>query len=198
MKISNSCRKSQKSDFSTAYRIKIANMGNNSTLLKKPARPARKPYPLLSTTGTGVVPKTKTDADAKEDPAPAHRPKEETQLKKRWITIDDSQQYALTAKGNGWYPCLHSRRINFYLKTDEVWKYGVARGGDFGRFKATFLIRNKVSCIVQYKGAFTHCLRQEQIRLFNYSDLPENLARPPAQRLPRPPYNPDVPLADVF
>ena len=185
MKISDSCRKSQKSDISTAYPIKISNMGNNCSLRKEPASPA-------------VEPQADTDVAGKGNPGPAHRPTEETLFEQRWIPIGDSRQYALTAKGNGWYPCLHSRRTNFYLKTNEVWKYGVARGGDFGRFKATFLIRNKVSCVIQYKGAFTHCQRQVQIRLFNYPNLPENTARPPAQRLPRPPYNPDVPFTDIF
>jgi hypothetical protein len=169
-------------------------MGNNSALLKKPPTAASL---LCNPVGPAVGFRTNTGIAAKENPDPAHKPKEETQLKRRWTTIDDSEQYALTAKGNGWYPCLHSRRINFYLKTNEVWKYGVARSGEFGRFKATFLIRNKVSYIVQFKGAFSQCLRQEQIRLFNYRNLPENLARPPAQQLPRPPYNTDVPLAGV-
>lgn len=170
-------------------------MGNNSASREKPAQPAGKPDPSLA---PAVMPRTDTDVAGKESPGPSQQLKEETLFNQRWIPVGGAQQYALTAKGNGWYPCLHSRRINFYLKTNEVWKYGVARGGDFGRFRATFLIRNKVSCIVQYKGSFTHCQRQVQIRLFNYPNLPENTARPPAQRLPRPPYNPDVPFADVF
>lgn len=130
--------------------------------------------------------------------APAGNPAEETQIQQRRATPDDFEQYALTAGRGGWYPCLHSRRINFYLKTDEVWKYGFGGSGAFGRFKATFLLKNNVSCIIQYRGSFAECLRQEQLRLFKYRNLPENLARPPAQQLPRPPYNPIVPFADVF
>lgn len=198
MKITDSYRKTQNSDPSTAHRIKMSNMEHDSALLKKPAFPARNARPLLHSAGTAVAPRAKTSPEPGGMPAPARNPAEETQFKQRRNTPDDFEQYALTAGRNGWYPCLHSRRINFYLKTDEVWKYGVAGSGVFGRFKATFLIKNKVSCIVQYRGSFAQCLRQEQIRLFNYPNLPENLARPPARQLTRPPYNPIVPFADFF
>jgi hypothetical protein len=171
-------------------------MGNNSALLKKPPTAAS----LLCNPGRAGrwVSERIQALPRRKILIPAHKPKEETQLKRRWTTIDDSEQYALTAKGNGWYPCLHSRRINFYLKTNEVWKYGVARSGEFGRFKATFLIRNKVSYIVQFKGAFFPgvCDRNRS-GCSTTATCRKNLARPPAQQLPRPPYNTDVPLAGV-
>lgn len=117
-------------------------------------------------------------------------PKEEAKLQKRLKEIDDSEQYALVAKMDGWYPCLHSGRATCYLLAGEVWKYGVTSKGEFGRYSSMFISRNNVSYIVEYKGNMAECLKQEQIKLFNYPYLPENLARPPEDRLPRPPYNP--------
>ncbi len=116
--------------------------------------------------------------------------KEEKKLQKRLKEIDDSEQYALVATIDGWYPCLHSGHPICHLLIGEVWKYGVTSKGKLGRYTAVFLVENQVSYLVQYKGTYSECLKQEQIRLFNYRYLPENLARPPAEQLPRPPYNP--------
>lgn len=124
-----------------------------------------------------------------ENDAPKLSPQDEAKLEKRLKEIDDSEQYALVATLNGWYPCLHSGRATCYLKIGEVWKYGVTSKGEFGRYTVAFLIKNKVSYVVQFKGNIAECLKQEQIRLYNYPNLPENLARPPTERLPRPPYN---------
>lgn len=121
---------------------------------------------------------------------PKLNPKEQAKLRKRLKEIDDSEQYALIAKGNGWYPCLHSGRTSYYLKANEVWKYGVTSKGEFGRYTAKFLVSNNVSYDIQFKGNYSECLKQEQVKLFNYRYLPENLARLLAERLPRPPYNP--------
>lgn len=121
--------------------------------------------------------------------APVLKPKEKAKLDKRLREIDDSEQYALVAKADGWYPCLHSGKTTCHLLGGEVWKYGVTSKGQFGRYSNNFLLKNKVSYIVEFKGNFAECLKQEQIRLFDYPYLPENLARPLAERLERPPYN---------
>lgn len=117
-------------------------------------------------------------------------PREEEKLGKRLREIDDSEQYALVAIADGWYPCLHSGRAVCYLHTGEIWKYGVTSKGQFRRYSAAFLVKNRVSYIVQFKGTLSECLKQEQIKLYYYPHLPENLARPAVDRLPRPPYNP--------
>ena len=127
---------------------------------------------------------------SKESETPKLSPKEDARLEKRLKEIDDSEQYALIAASNGWYPCLHSGRITCYLLAGEIWKYGVTSKGEFWRYSAAFLVKNNVSYIIQFKGNFAECLKQEQIKLFSYPYLPENLARPLNDRLPRPPYNP--------
>lgn len=116
-------------------------------------------------------------------------PIEEEKLYKRLREIDESEQYALLAIEDSWYPCLHKGRTTCFLKKGEVWKYGVTSKGQTGRYPDAFLIKNRVSYFIQYSGTFSECLKQEQIQLFNYPYLPENLARDPVERLPRPPYN---------
>jgi len=117
-------------------------------------------------------------------------PQEEAKLQKRLKEIDDSEQYALLASEDGWYSCLHSGRNSIYLKVGEVWKYGVTSKGKLGRYTPSFMLKNKVSYIAQFNGNFAECLKQEQIKLYNYPYLPENLSRPASERLPRPPFNP--------
>lgn len=121
---------------------------------------------------------------------PKLHPKEEERLLKRLQEIDDSEQYALIAKKDGWYPCLHSGRTTFYLKAGEVWKYGVTSKGQIGRYTLKFLVQNQVEYHVQFKGTFSECLKQEQIKLYYYPYIMKNQARPLSERLPRPPYNP--------
>ena len=121
---------------------------------------------------------------------PKLHPKEEERLLKRLMEIDDSEQYALIATKGGWYPCLHSGHTIYYLHAGEIWKYGVTSKGRIGRYTLKFLVQNQVVYHVQFKGTFSECLKQEQIKLFHYPYLPENLARPATERLPRPPYNP--------
>ncbi|MEZ4927924.1 MAG: hypothetical protein R3A50_16695 [Saprospiraceae bacterium] len=126
----------------------------------------------------------------KEAPSPELQPKEKAKLEQKIREIDDSEQYALIANNNGWYPCLHSGRSSYYLLKGEIWKYGVTSKGQFGRYTVKFLRNNNVSYIIEFKGNMAECLKMEQIKLFNYPFLPENMTRPINDRLPRPPYNP--------
>lgn len=168
-------------------------MGSVKPELEKANTPTEKPFPWLLiiavTLGNTFFLLSKL-ALPQEGGAPKLSPKEENQLQERLREIDDSEQYALVAISDGWYPCLHKGRTSCYLKAGEIWKYGVTSKGEFRRYSPSFLYQNNVSYIVQFKGNFSECLKQEQIKLYNYRYLPENLARPPADQLPRPPYNP--------
>ena len=117
-------------------------------------------------------------------------PKEEAKLQKRLKEIDDAEQYALLAKNDGFYPCIINGFKPYYLKAGEVWKYGVTTKSERGRYSIKFLVHNDVLYLVQFRGNIAECLKMEQIKLFMYPFLPENLARPLELQLPRPPYNP--------
>ena len=114
---------------------------------------------------------------------------EEERLQRRLQEIDDAEQYALLAEVDGWYPCNHPGRKTYFLKESEVWKYGTTTKGKEGRYGYKYLQNLQVSYIVQFQGTIAECLKEEQRKLFNYPYLPENLARPESDHLPRPPYN---------
>lgn len=168
-------------------------MGAAKPQQPEPKTKTGKPFLLLLAVATVIVlaivwfPRILAD---EEYGYPKLHPKEEERLQRRLKEIDDSEQYALLAETDGWYPCLHSGRSVFYLKAGEVWKYGVTSKGKIGRYTGSFLVNNSVTYDIQFKGTFSECLKQEQIKLFNYRYLPENLARPPEERLSRPPFNP--------
>lgn len=168
-------------------------MGTEQPISPRPVAP-REPHSTKNSVTTGILLLLMAASigwlvfmSDEEQPRPA--PQEIARLNKRLREIDESEQYALIASVNGWYACLHKGRPAVHLLAGEVWKYGVTSKGEFGRYTASFLLKNKVSYIVQFRGNFADCLKQEQIKLFAYPWLPENLARLPADRLPRPPYN---------
>jgi len=121
--------------------------------------------------------------------APKLNPQDEAKLQKRLKEIDEAHQYALIAIDAGWYPCNHLGRTTYYLLPGEVWKYGTTTKGQVGRYRVNYLEEINVFYIVQFRGTISECLKEEQRKLFNYPYLPENLARPAKDRLPRPPYN---------
>lgn len=165
-------------------------MGADKPTFEKPEQSTQNQfYYILASLAVLFFILYKTYIVVKTFPDPQLSPRESRKLDKRLREIEESEQYALIASMNGWYACLHSGRTTVYLKKGEVWKYGVTSKGEGGRYKDSFLISNKVSYIKQFSGTFSECLKQEQIKLFNYPYLPENLARPPAEHLTRPPYN---------
>ncbi len=165
-------------------------MGANKPLTQNPRQGTSKStYLLLVCSVLLIIAFITNSVLEKSGNEPKLSRKEEEKLQKRLKEIDESEQYALVAMEDGWYPCLHSGRISCYLKKGEVWKYGVTSKGEFGRYTALFLSKNRVTYFIEYDGTFSECLKQEQIKLFNYPYLPENLARLPAERLSRPPYN---------
>ncbi len=116
--------------------------------------------------------------------------KHQKQLEKKLEELEDAEQYALIATKEGFYPCLHSGFVQYHLHVGEVWKYGVTTKGERGRYSSEFILNNAVAYIVQFKGTVSECYQAEQIQLFSYPVLPENLARPEKYRLLRPPNNP--------
>ena len=116
--------------------------------------------------------------------------KHQQQLQRKLNELDEAEQYALIATKEGFYPCLHSGHASYFLHVGEIWKYGVTTKGERGRYTGQYLLDNSVAYVIQYLGTVGECLKEEQVKLFSYPLLPENLARPEKDRLIRPPYNP--------
>jgi len=112
------------------------------------------------------------------------------ELQNKIDEADEAEQYALIALTDGWYTCVHSGFGAYYLKAGEVWKYGTTTKGEQGRYDYKFLRANRVNYVVQFRGTLHACLKEEQVKLYMYPLLPENLAREEELRLIRPPYNP--------
>ena len=165
-------------------------MGDNKPSMQKPeVKTVKSPRFLIIISALLITVLIRNLILQNAEPATRLSPKERKKLEKRLREIDESEQYALIARTDGWYPCLHSGRTSYYLKKGEVWKYGVTSKGKTGRYTTDYLVKNRVNYFVQYIGTFSECLKEEQIKLYYYPYLPENLVRPPADRLPLPPYN---------
>lgn len=161
-------------------------------LSKEPTRTKPSVLPLLAV-AAGIIIASALIIEVffvKEEPSPKLSPKDKTRLERKMKEIDDAEQYALLAANDGLYTCLHSGRAICFLRKGEVFKYGVTTKGEFGRYNTSFMMKHNVIYIIQFKGNVAECLIQEQVKLFNYPYMPENLARLPENQLPRPPFNP--------
>lgn len=116
--------------------------------------------------------------------------KHQQKLERKLAELEEGEQYVLIATRDGLYPCVHDGYPLYFLHVGEVWKYGTTIKGQRGRYGSQYMEDNAVSYIVEFRGTMGECLQQEQIKLFSYPLLPENLARTEEKRLLRPPYNP--------
>jgi hypothetical protein len=167
-------------------------MGADKPEVGRPITVPETSFPLLQILAALIlvfVALLQKEEGKEESKAPKLNPKEQIKLDRRLKEIDDSEQYALVAMIDGWYPCNHSGRSAFHLLPGEVWKYGTTTKGQFGRYSIKYLAGINVSYVIQYQGTIAECLKEEQRKLFSYPYLPESLARPMKDRLPRPPYN---------
>ena len=124
-----------------------------------------------------------------KDGEPQLKKKREKQLVKEQKEIDEAEQYALLALTSKHYPCLRCPTPVIFLRKGEVWKYGVTRKGEKGRYTVNYLEQNHFEYFVQFRGTLSDCLKEEKAKIFRYPLLPENLARPNPERLANPPGN---------
>lgn len=103
--------------------------------------------------------------------------------------IEEAEQYALIARVSGMYPCYLCPSKRIFLKAGEVWKYGVTRKGQRGRYPESFLQANGLYYEIQFVGTYAQCLYEEKVKLYHYPLFPENLARPDSLKLLFPPGN---------
>jgi len=96
--------------------------------------------------------------------------------------LDDAEQYVLLAAKPGHYPCFScTGKSSIFLHQGQVWKYGVTRKGERGRY-GNWHVDQGLLYFIEYTGPL-----QEKLKIYNYALLPENLARTPP--LIRPPGN---------
>lgn len=117
------------------------------------------------------------------------KPKREAERDRQMKKIDEAEQYALIANVPGYYECLHCPSKRMFLKTNEVWKYGVTNQGEKQRYTTQFFRHRQLKYVVQFSGTYSQCLVEEKRKLFEYPLLPENLARPDSLKLVLPPGN---------
>ncbi|MEM9990454.1 MAG: hypothetical protein AAF738_01755 [Bacteroidota bacterium] len=99
-------------------------------------------------------------------------------LQNRLDELEEGEQYVLRADVNGYYPCYNcGDTLEIFLYTSEVWKYGVTTKEQKGRYTQSYSQRNKLNYFPEFVGEIGECLKQEQIKIFNYAILPENVKR---------------------
>lgn len=114
-------------------------------------------------------------------------PERRQKLEKELEELENAEQYVLIAERDGWYSCFNCPgEAYIFLHSGEIWKYGVTRKGEKKRY-GDWHINQSLIYFVQYQGPLQECLKQEKIKIYTYSLLPENLKR--KYPLIRPPGN---------
>ncbi len=169
-------------------------MGANSpqppTLSPEPKKKSLLPFILGGAVLLNVCALQRSDVVEYIEGEPRLTDKHRQRLEKKLTELEEGEQYVLIARKEGWYPCVHNGHPLYFLHVGEVWRYGTTIKGQRGRYSSKFMKENNLSYIVQFRGTMGECLQQEQIKLFYYPLLPENLARPKEMRLLLPPFNP--------
>ncbi|MEK7256965.1 MAG: hypothetical protein AAB316_19575 [Bacteroidota bacterium] len=124
-----------------------------------------------------------------EGDKPRLKKKRTAQLEKDIAAIRESVQYVLLAKSDGLYRCKRNQDGFIFLKKGEIWRYGVTRKGQKGRYSEDFLEVNNLVFRIQFNGRLDECLEQEKLKIYEYPLLPENIARLPTERQVYPPGN---------
>jgi hypothetical protein len=105
--------------------------------------------------------------------APWRKKKLQQELKE----INNAEQYALIVRKSGTFPCFSCvEKIKIYLNVGEIWRYGVTKKGQKGRYSRG-LPEPNLEYVVQFEGPIDECLKEEKIKIYNYALLPENLKR---------------------
>ncbi len=119
----------------------------------------------------------------KPELAPWRKEKFERELQE----LDDAEQYVLMVRIPGTFPCYSCvDKTEIFLTAGEVWRYGVTRKGQDGRYRDGLPYSNLVY-LAQFQGTLQECLKEEKQKIYHYPLLPENLKR--KKPLIRPPGN---------
>jgi hypothetical protein len=118
---------------------------------------------------------------------PELSPERQGKLERELWELENAEQYVLRARYSGYFPCYScGEQMDIFLFVGEVWRYGVTRKGEKGRY-STGLPNKKLLYLVEYEGPLQECLKQEKMKIYSYALLPENIKR--KTPLIRPPGN---------
>lgn len=152
-----------------------------------PSAPPRTPLFLLLAILTLVLVFFGLHFSGDTEEAPDLLPDLKEKLERELFEIDHAQQYVLRATDDGNYPCYRCPgRTTIFLRRGEIWRYGVTRKGESGRYPAG-LADQHLFYQVEFEGNYAECLKQEKTKIYHYAIHPENLRR--SFRLDRPPGN---------
>lgn len=170
------------------FEIKIPDKGDNP-----PTTGGKNPFfwglMLLLFIGLGIFAMVTFEDYVRQNPDGSYELKEvrKKKLEKELNDLESAEQYVLIAETSGWFPCYSCiSKDSLYLNQGEIWKYGVTKQGELGRYGRSLLF-NKLLYLTQFEGLLHECYMEEKRKIFNYPLLPENIIR--LEKLPRPPGN---------
>lgn len=111
----------------------------------------------------------------------------EEKLNRELKNLESAEQYVLLVVQSGMYPCYSCvDSATIFLKTREVYRYGITTKGKQGRYGSS-LGGRRLQYVIQFEGTIEECLKEERRKIYAYALFPENLKR--KNPLIRPPGN---------
>lgn len=106
-------------------------------------------------------------------------PERQAKLDRELEEIDNAVQYALVVTVDGLYPCYSctNGQKTIFLKFGEIYKYGVTRKGQEGRYPNGNYGAPNLLFVRQVIGTYSECLKAEKTMIYSYPLLPETQAR---------------------
>lgn len=104
-------------------------------------------------------------------------PWRQEKLQRELDEIDNAEQYVLLTIKSGIYPCYNCPNATILLNANNVWKYGVTRKQEKGRYGQNALEKAGLKYFIQFTGTYSACLKEEKRKIYFYATLPENLVR---------------------
>ncbi len=108
---------------------------------------------------------------------PEIAPWRKEKLQRELDELNEAEQYVLRAKKPTFFPCFSCKNnTEIFLNPGEIWKYGVTKKGQGGRYPLGLPAEN-LEYIIEFEGTFQECLKQEKLKIYHYALLPENINR---------------------
>lgn len=109
-------------------------------------------------------------------------------LVRKLARLQNCEQYSLRALKSGWFACTHCPKSLYYLRTNEIARYGMTCNRD-SRYTDEQLLKFGVYYFVEFEGTMQEAVEVEAKKIFFYYRHPDNLARYENIRISLPPLN---------